>query len=255
LKFKRPLEKCAESWHSSSGMRRGIMTHAVARQKGSLSARFAAKLVIDVLPAAAASLIGTFLISQYQFQHHKTIARLPLEQAGPASAEMMQLVRDEHAAMMGYLKAEMAAQQHRHAIEDEAEARAVAEAKATQAQPARTAAAPAAVTTVAPTLVSARTAVIMAAPSRQPLVLTRTDQNTAAAVAPSIPAQPAAPAAQPKSLIDATLDVKDHVVDTTLHVTWHAVSAIGSLPSWLASFGSRIGGSNADANAARLRAS
>jgi hypothetical protein len=81
-------------------------------------------------------------------------------------------------------------------------------------------------------------------------VLTRPEQDTAAAAA-------TAPAQQPNSLLAATLDVKDHVVDTTLHATWQAVSTIGSIPSWIASFGSRIGGSNADADAgvARLRAS
>jgi hypothetical protein len=231
------------------------MGKAVAKQNGALSARLAAKLMIDVLPAAAASLVGSFLISQYQL-HHSAAVRTPAVQAAPASAEMVQLVRDEHAAIMSYLKAELAAQQHRHAAEDEAEAHAVAEAKAASAPAARTAAAPAAVSAVAPTPVAARTAAITAAPSRQPLALVRPGQNTAATVA----AEPAATlelVQQPKSLLAATLDVKDQVVDTTLHATWHAVSAIGSIPSWIASFGSRIGGSDADPDPgpARLRAS
>jgi hypothetical protein len=224
-----------------------MMASAIGRQKASLSTRFVAKLVIDVLPAAAASLIGSFVISQYQF-HHVEVAP-PAERAAAASPEMMQLVRDEHTAIISYLKAEMAAQQHRHAAEDEAQARAVAESKAPPAAPVRAAAA-APVSTPVSTMVSARTAVMVATPPRQPLELVRADQNAAAA----------APVEQPpqqKSLLATTLDVKDQFVDTTLHATWHAVSAIGGIPSWIASFGSRIGGSNADAEAgaARLRAS
>jgi hypothetical protein len=225
-----------------------MMGNAVAKQNGSLSARFATKLVIEVLPAAAVSLLGSFLISQYQF-HHSVATRPPAQRAAPASAEMMQLVRDEHTAIMSYLKAEQAAQQHRHAVEDEA----VAEAKAPPPPPARIATAPAVapVAALAATPVLMRTAT-MPVPSRQPLVLTHMEQTTAAVV----PAEAAQPP-QPKSLLAATLDVKDQVVDTTLHATWHAVSAIGSIPSWLAGFGSRIGGGDADANAgpARLRAS
>jgi hypothetical protein len=229
-----------------------MMGNAVTKQNGSLSARFATKLVIEVLPAAAVSLLGSFLISQYQF-HHSVATRPPAQRAAPASAEMMQLVRDEHTAIMSYLKAEQAAQQHRHALEDEAVARAVAEAKAPP-PPARIATAPAVapVAALAATPVSMRTAVTMPVPSRQPLVLTHTEQTTAAVVPAEAVQQP-----QTKSLLAATLDVKDQVVDTTLHATWHAVSAIGSIPSWLAGFGSRIGGGDADANAgpARLRAS
>jgi hypothetical protein len=41
------------------------------------------------------------------------------------------------------------------------------------------------------------------------------------------------PAPQPKSLLARTLDLKDHVVGATLHV----VTAIGGIPSWIASMG------------------
>ena len=44
------------------------------------------------------------------------------------------------------------------------------------------------------------------------------------------------------SLVAKTLAIKDHVVTATLRV----VSAIGGIPSWIASMGDRIGGVDAD---------
>ena len=74
--------------------------------------RFLGKLVVDVLPAALRSVIGGFLFAQYQFSH-ATAPHPATEQAVPASAEMMQLVRDEHAVIIDYLKAQMAAEKSR----------------------------------------------------------------------------------------------------------------------------------------------
>src|SRR5665213_239484 len=82
-----------------------------------LMARFLAKLVLDILPAALASVIGGFLFTQYQFGH-EAAPRPPAEQAGPASAEMMALVRDEHAVIVDYLKTQMAAERSRQIAED-----------------------------------------------------------------------------------------------------------------------------------------
>ena len=90
---------------------------------------FAAKVVVDVVPAALASLVGGFLLTQYQFGR-KTVPPTATAQAGPASAEMMQLVRDEHAAIIAYLKAQTAARQKRYAAEDDANAQAAAAAAA-----------------------------------------------------------------------------------------------------------------------------
>ena len=56
----------------------------------------------------------------------------------PASAEMMQLVRDEHAVIIDYLKAQMAAEKNRHAAEDAA----VADARLAAADPPAPAAGP-----------------------------------------------------------------------------------------------------------------
>ena len=92
-------------------------------------ARFLGKLVLDVLPAALASVIGGFLFTQYQFGHAAAL-RAAAEQVSPASAEMIQLVRDEHAAIVDYLQTQSAAEQSRLAAEDRDAARAMAAAAA-----------------------------------------------------------------------------------------------------------------------------
>jgi len=53
--------------------------------------RFLAKWVLDVLPAALASVIGGFLVTHYQAA--RAVAPAPAaEQAAPASAQMLRLV-------------------------------------------------------------------------------------------------------------------------------------------------------------------
>ncbi|HUD89162.1 MAG TPA: hypothetical protein VMR17_22135 [Xanthobacteraceae bacterium] len=210
-----------------------------------LLTRFAAKLVIDVLPAAIASLIGGFMITQYQFSHIAP-PRPAAEQAAPASAEMMQLVRDEHAMIIDYLKTEMAAEKSRYAADDQADAHAAAAAQVAAAPPED----PAAelrrlATSLAASKPKARIKVAAAAaptlPPHEPLVLAQAEQ---VAVAPSVANAAPAPAPEQTSLLAKTLDIKDHVVHATLHV----VSAIGSIPSWVASMGDRIGGANTSSN-------
>ena len=100
---------------------------SVRRRGAPLLGRFIAKLV-DILPTALASLIGGFLFTQYQ-AGYRPAAQPAAEQAAPASAEMLQLVRDEHAMMFDYIKAQTAAEKSRNAAEDREDARAVAEAK------------------------------------------------------------------------------------------------------------------------------
>src|SRR5215472_802076 len=89
-----------------------------------LLARFISKFVLDILPAALASVIGGFLFTQYQIGR---AAPPPTQQASPASAEVLALVRDEHEAIVGYLNAQMAAEKSRLAAEEAETARAVAE--------------------------------------------------------------------------------------------------------------------------------
>ena len=107
------------------------------KHEAPLLKRFVGKLVVDVLPAAFVSVLGGFIITQYQFSHVQA-SRPATEQVVPASAEMMQLVRDEHAVIIGYLKTQMVAEKNRHAAEDAA----VADARLAAVDPPAPVAAP-----------------------------------------------------------------------------------------------------------------
>jgi hypothetical protein len=208
------------------------------RHEAPLLKRFLGKLVVDVLPATFVSVLGGFIIAQYQL-NHASASHPATEQVVPASAEMMQLVRDEHAVIIDYLKTQMAAEKNRHAAEDAA----VADARLAAAEPQAPAAAaiPAprpAATAVAAKPVPARTKVAAAPvlPPHAPLVIAQNDQTANATPA-------ADPAPESKSLLTRTIEIKDHVVGATLH----AVSAIGSIPSWIAD---RVGGSGTTSSSA-----
>jgi hypothetical protein len=209
--------------------------HLAPKHETPLLKRFVGKLVVDVLPATFVSVLGGFIITQYQF-NHTAVSRPATEQVVPASAEMMQLVRDEHAVIIGYLQTQMAAEKNRHAAEDAA----VADARLAAAEPSAPAAVPAprpVATAVAIKPVPARTKVATAPvlPPHAPLLIAQTDQAVSAT-----PVAEPAPAPESKSLLTRTLEVKDHVVGATLHV----VSAIGNIPSWIASMGDRVSGSS-----------
>jgi len=241
LKFNRPFEK-------RDGQRDGTMQHQATqptglvkyaaptnlapKQDAPLLRRFVGKLVVDVLPATFVSVLGGVIIAQYQL-NHAAASHPATEQVVPASAEMMQLVRDEHAVIVDYLKTQMAAEKNRHAAEDAA----VADARLAAAEPPAAAPLPAPraiATAVIAKPVPARTKVATAPvlPPHAPLLIAQADQPVSAAPAPD-------PAPESKSLFTRTLEIKDHVVGATLHV----VSAIGSIPSWIASMGDRVGGS------------
>jgi hypothetical protein len=221
-------------------MQAGIMNAGVMRREAPLLMRFVAKVVVDVLPAVMASVIGGFLLSQYQFSHGAA-SRPAVVPAAPASAEMVQLVRDEHAMIVDYIKAQVAAEKSRLVAANDADARAVAEAKAATAAPVAVPARPAAEAAVAAKPVAPRTKVAAAAPMppphELPLVVAQAEQDPGATPV-------AAPAPQSKSLLAKTLEMKDGITDHVVHATARAVSAIGSLPSWIASMGDRIGGTS-----------
>jgi hypothetical protein len=202
--------------------------------------RFLTKLVIDVFPAALTSVVGGVLVAHYQFGY--AVQRPATEQVAPASVEMVKLVRDEHSAIMDYLKEQVAAEKSRNAAADAADARAAAEARASasasvtagaEAKASAETPAPPVVRAVpapvvAPKAVAVRKPIIVAAalPPHAPLIV-------APAVAQPVVAQTVQPEPQPKSLLSRTLDLKDHVVGATLH----AVTVIGGIPSWIASMG------------------
>jgi len=196
-----------------------------------LFGRFFAKLV-DVLPAALASLIGGFLFTQYQAGYRA--APQPLaEQVAPASAEMLRLVREEHAMILDYLNAQTAAEKSRNAAADREDARAVAEAAAATS-PRRVP-----VVAAAPLVSRLKVPAVAAAPALR-IVAPAEQTNGGAPVAAASP--------QSDSLLAKTLTIKDHVV----HATLQAVAAIGGIPNWIASFGDRLGGANTNAPSSRL---
>ena len=210
-----------------------VPTNLAPKLEAPLLRRFVGKLVVDVLPATFVSVLGGFIIAQYQLNH--AVASHPAtEQVVPASAEMMQLVRDEHAVIVDYLKTQMAAEKNRHAAEDAAAADGRLAATEPPALAVTVVPAPRPVATaVVVKPVPARTKVATAPvlPPHAPLQVAQTDQPVSTAPA-------ADPAPESKSLLTRTIEIKDHVVGATLHV----VSAIGSIPSWIASIGDRIGG-------------
>ena len=63
--------------------------------------RFFAKVVLNVLPAAMASVIGGILFTHYQLGG-AIAPQTGAEQLAPASAEMMKLVRDEHVLIVDF---------------------------------------------------------------------------------------------------------------------------------------------------------
>ncbi len=201
-----------------------------------LLVRFFSKLVLDILPAALASVIGGFLFTLYDWG----LAGAPTpaaERAAPASAEMMQLMRDEHAAVVSYLKAQVAAEKDRLAAEDAAAAAdAAASASATAAAPGGAAIAAIETAPLAPPVQEpARPGApaAMAAP-HAPLVIAQAER--ADGIEP--------PGYEPAPLLSATINIKDHVVATTQH----AFAVIGGIPSWIAALGGRISGQGANAS-------
>jgi hypothetical protein len=219
------------AWDEGAGIMQqqlAIVKTGTVQLSAPMLRRFATKLALDVFPAALTSIVGGVLVAHYQFGH---IAQRPAtEQVAPASTEMVKLVRDEHSAIMDYLKEQIAAEKSRNAAADAADARAAAEAKASveaSVAPPVVRALPASVIAPKPVVVRSKPVVAAAVlPPHQPVVVAQAAPETAAA--PVVQ-----PAPQPKSLLSRTLDLKDHVVGATLHL----VTSIGGIPSWIASMG------------------
>jgi hypothetical protein len=197
-----------------------------------LLGRFFAKLVFDVLPAALASLVGGFLLTHYGLGR----APVPAAQAAPATAEMMQLLRDEHGLIVNFLKAEMASEKKRLAATDGAPRGAVAaEPAASTAVPRQTVVAVAAAKPA-----TSRTKTSTAGASLPPLVIAQAQPPQNDSVKPA--------ANNSDSILAKTIGIKDNVVA----VTYRMVSVIGGIPSWFGSIGDRIGGEGAQRPAVNL---
>jgi hypothetical protein len=206
-------------------------------------ARFLGKFVLDIMPAALASVIGGFLFTQYQFGH--TPAQHPAAEAVvPASAEMLALVRDEHAMIVDYLKSQMAAEKSREAAQTRDAEAIAADGAAANADGAAASVAPrvvadASIRHLAAATVVSRPATARAKPAAAALVAS-VHAPLVIAQAEPLTAPPAAARSADQddrdtnSLLGKTLDLKDHVVAATRHV----VFAIGDV---FASMGQRIG--------------
>jgi hypothetical protein len=204
--------------------------------------RFFSKLVFDILPAALASVIGGFLFTHYDWSGIRVLAP-PAERAAPASAEMMQLVRDEHAVVASYLKARVVAERDRLAAEDAAAAESArnadGNASVAEAPGGAAIAAIEAKPLAPPVQESSRPFVSTAVAPALPLVIAQAEPNQT--VEP--------PGYEPAPLVAATINIKNHVVSTTQH----AFAVITGIPSWIVTLGGRIGGERAsDAPAARF---
>jgi hypothetical protein len=191
--------------------------------------------VLEVLPAALASLIGGLLFVHYQLSR-PAIAPEPAAASSPASPEMVKLVRDEHALLRQLLAAQEAVQQREIAADDKDARAQVARLPAAKghagaalaAQPIpprhRTANAATAPLAVSPT----------PAPGPAAVVIARAQQIPGPAPV-ARPAPAAAPVHDEPVLIADTLAVKDQVFGVALH----AVKVIGGIPFWI---GRRLGG-------------
>jgi hypothetical protein len=194
----------------------------------SLLKRLFDKIVHDALPTALASILGGLLLTHFQINRAPQPVTVKVT---PASPEMMQLLRDEHGAIVSFAKEQPASERNRGVAEQEPQ-RGVAEAS------------PVSVPQAAPAPAARSNVVIAAAP--KPAAV----RNKNAVVGASLPAPAVAPnqtgeaVAQPTARADdslwaKTLGVKDRVVS----VTQRAVSAtVGVIPSWFGSVGDRIGG-------------
>lgn len=211
--------------------------------------RFLGKLVVEVLPAALASVIGAFLFAHYQFgQPDAARSGSPAADAAPPPAEMIKLVREEHAMIRDFITAQQIAEKNRATAADAADATALSDAKlvATAAPPAA-----AVLTAEKPAPKRSRPAVVAnggrddtpAATAELPTVLIASAQPDPV-VMPLAPPAPPPPPAPPAgvSLLSTTLAMPGHVAGVTLH----AVTAIGGIPSWI---GRRLGAAELDSDA------
>jgi hypothetical protein len=188
------------------------------RYHQTLVARLASKLVVDILPATTASLIGGVLFTHYG------LGRViePAAQVAPASAEMMQLLRDEHGLMVSFLNAQL--EREKSELASGAALRQESgEAAATANIPART---PVIAKPASPHARGAVTATVSA-----PLIIAQVQQAEDTSAPPS-------PGAQ--ALIAKTMGLKDRVVS----VTYRVVSAFGGIPNWMGMIGDRLGGTD-----------
>jgi hypothetical protein len=221
--------------------------------------RFLAKFVLDIMPAALASVIGGFLFSHYHWGYAAVPApALVGEQHAAASAEMMKLVRDEHTLIFDFLNAEMKAERSRLAAEEKPAAdHAPARTGVAAAVETRSVAVPPRRPVVAMIAPAAKPAplrepaalvpqreIAMAAPPQPPalpayhLAAVTADQAAAPATDTTVPRPPMAIGpAQPgestgPSLITRAINKTAAIKDSVVGATQRAADVIEGIPSW-----------------------
>jgi hypothetical protein len=196
--------------------------------------RFGSKLLFEFLPATIASAIGAVLLSHYV---RTSATTPPTVIADPASAEMLQMARDEHARIVVYLEqngearllADVAAEKEMARIKASARAAMLAAQKARAAET-RAAALAASVGDKSVTKVSARQLVHGSegtAAVRQPLQLVDVANGTVQNPPVASTASPAARAVREE--------------DNLLVTKWHeTTSAVERVPGWVRSMVERL---------------
>jgi hypothetical protein len=191
------------------------------RYFGTSFGRLLHKLLHDVVPAALASLVGGILFAQFHLGFQLGPGREPSAQPTPASAEMMQLLRDEHGLVVSYVNAQRAKDEKATGTNaaqvgaDQQQTKSIGVSRPSYVDLAAKAVA-AHGKNVGPTLVPLQIAEVH---DEAPKPVLRDDV----------------------SILAKTVGIKDHVVAVTQRV----VSAIGGIPSWIGSIGDRIGGDSA----------
>ena len=207
---------------------------AIVPKAGPLLARLLSKLVLEVLPASLASVIGAMLLAHYQFGHPAAPAGgVAAVAPGPATPEMLQLVRDEHDLIRNLIMAQQTAQAGRYATADAPTADAAVDVKLAAAiarHPVNAVAAKAPET-------RAKTGATASLPAAAP-----------AAALPAVAAAPQAlPAIAGLQNSAAPTPPAEHrsLVGRIVRAPLHAVMAIGGIPSWI---GHRFGSDDADSD-------
>jgi hypothetical protein len=182
------------------------------------------------LPAALASVIGGFLFTQYH-SGHDAADKPKLVQVTPASEEMMRLVRDEHAVIVDYLKAQTAAEKTKQASQRDEQVKAIADAAKANAAAfnARQLAEAAPMPRPAPARSKMLPATRIASATPAPVAAGRPLELIESP--PHVAERPR----DPDSLIGKAGEFKDNVVAATRKV----VATIADIPSWIASMGDR----------------
>ena len=207
--------------------------------------RFFTKVLHEIVPAALTSLLGGFLITQFQLNRPLESVTVPVARASP---EMMQLLRDEHGLIVSFVKAQVA-------NEKSANEKSANEAKQTAADseqtPPRSAGEQAPLVTTALAPVASRPTMVIAGAPARPAASRAKAPVVTPVVGASLPPPAMTPASQAEvapplvarnddSMLAKTMGIKDHVVGATQR----AVSAIVGIPSWFGAIGDRLGGEN-----------